>query len=91
MSDPRSLRDKLRAMAEQRDQSPNEAEIAERLLAQGAGDREPPRRPPAGAPQPIGPEGSFNTYVTTTTTTTSNSAWGFGSFTIVEPGTRNTR
>lgn len=41
----------LRAMADQ-DVSPNEAEIARaKLAAMGAGDREPPRRPPA-APAP---------------------------------------
>lgn len=48
----RPVVDKLRAMADQ-DVSPYEAEIARgKLLAMGAGDREPPSRPPAAAAMP---------------------------------------
>lgn len=49
MSDQRTLREKLEAMASQ-DASPHEAAIAQAMLADmGAGDREPPRTA-VGAP-----------------------------------------
>lgn len=51
MTDHRGRIEKLRAMANQTD-SPEEAEIArQKLLAMGAGNRIPPRRPP-NAPAP---------------------------------------
>lgn len=72
MSDTRTLREKLEAMAGQ-DVSPNEAEIARaKLDAMGAAPPLPPQRPPAvGAPAPM----PFTWSVTTAASNEASEMW----------------
>lgn len=76
MSDTRTLREKLQAMADQ-DVSPNEAEIARaKLDAMGAAPPLPPQRPPAvGAPMPGWMGWSFTSTTTSATTNAASGTW----------------
>lgn len=79
MSDTRTLREKLEAMASQ-DVSPHEAAIAQAKLAEmGGGHREPPRTIVAApAPEPS----RYSRYSTTTTTGGSFSGNFSGNFRV---------